>query len=136
MRSGLKADLLVEEHRGSHRAQMPQAMGIQAAQPRREVQQLQAHGEDDPGHGQARPHGPGPARRPVLVPAEPAPHDVLDDAHHDVRCHVVRVVPGVALQVDDMPQVEAHAEERPGTQHRRRLRAAQIQAEDPNRRVV
>ena len=111
-------------------------MRIQAAPQRREVQQFQTHSHYDPRNHKARPHCPRPARLPVLIEAEPAPHQVLYDANHDVGRHVVRVVPRVPFQVRDVRDEQGYAEERPGAQNGLRLPPSQIQAEDADQSVV
>lgn len=64
-----------------------------APQDGREVKELEAHGQHDPGDGVAGPGGPAAARVVVLVPGIPGPQDVLDEAAGDIGGHVVRVVP-------------------------------------------
>lgn len=68
-------------------------MSIDAAQPGREIKQFHAHGEHDPCHCDAGPHGPRAAQLAVAVETEPAPEGVVDDADDDVGGHVVSIVP-------------------------------------------
>lgn len=111
-------------------------MGINAAQPGREIKQFHAHGKHDPRHCDAGPHGPSAAQLAVAVETEPAPQGIVDDADDDVGGHVVGVVPADELQVSDMAGVQQDAEQRPHAQHRAPARRLAVEPEDAHDGVV
>lgn len=115
---------------------MPQAVGVNGAPQRREVEQLEAHGHHDPGDGEAGDHGPGALGLAVLVEAEPRPHDVLHDAAGHVGRHVVAVVPAPQLQVRDVRRVHGQAEQRPGAQDGAGAGLRAVEPPQPHRGVV
>lgn len=61
---------------------------------------------------------------------------MLHNTHRHIRSHVVRVIPDKALQIGDMRAIQRHTQDRPRSQHRPSLPSPQIQAEDPNRRII
>lgn len=115
---------------------MPQAVGVDAPQPRREVEQLHAHGKHDPRDGKAGPGGPYAPGLAVAVDAEPAPEGVLEDAGGDVGGHVVGVVPADDLEVPHVHEVQQDAQEGPGAEDGAAARGGAVEAEDADRGVV
>jgi hypothetical protein len=103
---------------------MPQSVGVDHSPPRREVEQLETHCEDNPRNNQTRPRCPQASNLPVSHDTEPGPQDVLYDTDRDVRCHVVRVVEVHKRQVRDVRNVHGRAEQSPDPQNRGRLAAS------------
>jgi len=95
---------------------MPQAVGVEAAPQGGEVEELERHGEHDPGDGEARPDGPALVGSAPPADAVGGPEGVLDDAHHHVGRHVVRIVPADEGEVGDVGGEERGAERRPGAE--------------------
>lgn len=107
---------------------MPQTVRIHALpQDRRKVKQLQAHGEYDPGDGEARPGGPAALGVVVLVPRVPAPQEVLDEAAGDIGRHIVGIVPAPTLEIQDVARVHGQTEQRPGAQERAPARRGAVE---------
>lgn len=134
--SSIFTNILVPPYRWTHCPQVPKAVRINHPPPRREIQQLKAHGNDDPGNNQARPGCPSPLQPLVPVEAEPTPEQILYYTHDDVRRHVVGVVPAPETQVQDVHGVERHAEKRPGAQYALRARRLPVKPEYADRGVV
>lgn len=112
-------------------------MRIDAApQHRREIEQLQAHGQHDPRDREAGPGRPAALGVLVLCPRVPAPEHVLDQAAGDVGRHVVRVVPAPQLQVRDVARVQQQAQKRPGAQDGPAPRGGPVQSEVVHHGVV
>lgn len=127
---------LIPNDRRKNRPQMPQTMRIQTPSPRRKIQQLQTHRKNNPRNHQPRPRSP---RAPwILIPAitEPTPHDILNNAHHDIRRHIIRIIPMPELQIRHMRSVQRNAQSSPSPQYRLRLPSPLIQPQDPNRRII
>jgi len=127
---------LVEQHSRRDSAQMPQGMGIHHAQKRGEIQQLQTHSHEHPGHHQSRKQRPRAVALPPPLDAEPAPHRVLDDAARHVGGHVVPVVPPHQQQVRHVRDVQQRARRRPGPQDGPPPRGRPVEPEDAHRGVV
>lgn len=111
-------------------------MGINVAQPGREIKQLHAHGKHDPCHCDARPHGPSATQLAIAVETEPAPEGIVDGADDDVGGHVVGVVPPEELQVSDVAGIQQDAEQRPRPQNRAPARRLAVEPEDAHDGVV
>lgn len=84
-------------------------MSIKQAIPRRKVQELKAHGKNDPDNNHGGPGSPWFLRPPVAIHAERDPHDVLDSTDDDVCNHVVRVIPRPETEIADMHDVKGKA---------------------------
>jgi len=115
---------------------MPQAVRINHAHPRREVQQLQAHSQDDPGNTQARPDSPGPPNLLILNVTEAAPEQVGHDTNSDIGSHVVRVIPGPEREVQDMQRIQRNAQSRPEPQQALFPRLLPVESEHSDGRIV
>jgi len=83
---------LIPPDRRSNRAQMPQCVGIDHSPPRREVEQLQTHRQNNPRNDQTRPRCPQTSDLPVSHNTESSPQDILHNADRHVRCHIVGIV--------------------------------------------
>jgi hypothetical protein len=111
-------------------------MGIHHTFPWREIHQLHAHGHNDPSHTQARPYRPRASNLPILHVAEPTPEHVCDDANHDIRRHIVRIIPRPERKVSNMQRVQQHAQRSPYPQQRPLPRFILVQPEDAYGRIV
>jgi hypothetical protein len=103
---------------------MPQSVGVDHSPPRREVEQLKTHCQNNPRNDQTRPRCPQASNLPVSHDTEPGPQDILHNTDRHVRCHVVRVVEMHERQVRDVRNVHGRAEQGPDPQDRGRLAAS------------
>ena len=133
--------LLVPPDRRNHRAQMPEGMCIEHTPPGREIEQLQATGQNDPCDNQTRPGRPQATNLTVSGDGEPAPEDIVHEADGDIGGHVVGVIEVDEGQIAHMQEVQRSTDESPQPQNRAAdvVTAAgtprSIHAEDTYRRV-
>src|SRR5271168_1749114 len=106
-------DSLVPPDRRHDGAQMPQAVSINHAPERWEIEQLETHGQDYPCNNEPGPDGPCLVQLPIPPNAEPCPKHVLNDTHHYIGSHVVRIVPAPARQVRHVRNIQADTERGP-----------------------
>ena len=133
---GGPGNLLVHEHGRPNRHKMPQAVSVDAAQPRRKVKELHAHSHHDPwDHGNGH-DGPQALGFLVASDAEPGPQDVLRDADDNIGSHVVCVIPPHALEVRHVEQVQHQTHRSPRPERASPLGRRAVEAEDANGRVV
>jgi len=111
---------------------MPQTVRIDAAQPRREVEQLHAHSKHNPRDRNTRVRCPNSPALAILAHTEPRPESILHHPADHVCRHVVRVVPVNALQVTHVHDVEQSAEQSPSSQNRAASRRGDVESEDAN----
>ncbi len=131
-----RSNLLVPQHGWQNRTQMPQAVRIHHTHPRREIQQLETHSQDNPGHAQTGPDRPRPPNPLILHVTEAAPEQVRHDANSDIGSHIVRVVPRPERQVHDMHHIQRNAKPRPKPQQALFPRLLPIQPKHPDRRII
>jgi len=111
-------------------------MRIQAPPPRREVKELQSHSHHNPGDHQSRPRRPHPPRLPILLDTEPSPQRILSNPQHNIRRHVVRIIPSIPLQIRDMHREQPNTKPRPSPQERLRFLSPLIQPKYADRRII
>lgn len=98
---------------------MPQRMRIHTpTQNRREIKQLQAHGQYDPRDRNTGPRSPGSLGLGILAPTVIAPHQVRDKSACHIGGHIIRVIPPPQLQVGHVRKIHDTTQQRPCTQHR------------------
>lgn len=120
---------------------MPQSVGIEHTPPRREVEQLETHCQNDPCNNQTGPSSPQTANLSVSHDTEPCPHDVLHNSHSHVCGHIVGVVEAHKRQVRYVRNVHRCTQQRPEAKQRRRLatageRVVLIESEDTDGSIV
>ena len=103
---------------------MPQGMSIDHYPPRREVEQLQTHRQNDPSNDQTRPRSPQTSNLPVSHDTKSSPQNILHNPDRHVRRHIVCIVEAHKRQVRDVRNVHGRAEQSPNPQNRGRLAAS------------
>lgn len=103
---------------------MPQGMSIDHSPPRREVEQLQTHRQNDPSNDQTRPRSPQTSNLPVSHDTKSSPQNILHNPDRHVRRHIVCIVEAHKRQVRDVRNVHGRAEQSPNPQNRGRLAAS------------
>lgn len=88
---------------------MPEAVGVNGVPERREVEELEAHGETEPGDDEAGGSCPELLEARVVSDGEVRPDEVRDGADGDVGSHVVRVGPADKRKVVHMRSVQGEA---------------------------
>jgi len=111
---------------------MPKTVCINSTPPRREIEQFQTHGKDNPCDDQTRPCRPHALRLLVSADTEPTPDQVLNNADRDISSHIVGVVEAPEGQIAHMCRVKNSTEQNPSAQHRATLRCILIQPENPH----
>jgi hypothetical protein len=99
-------------------------MSIDHSPPRREVEQLQTHRQNNPRNDQTRPRSPQTSDLPVSHDTEPSPQNILHNPDRHVCRHVVRIIEAHKRQVRDVRNVHGRAEQSPNPQNRGRLAAS------------
>ena len=89
----------------SNGAQMPEAVRIDHTPDGRKIEELQAHGQDDPGDDETGPDGPGLAQLLITAEAEPRPQQVLHDANGNIGSHIIGIIPPPYGQVQHVSEV-------------------------------
>lgn len=95
---------------------MPKAVRINHSTNWSEIKKFQAHGHYNPSDDKTRPCCPGLLQSTVPCNTEPAPEEILDDSHNNVRSHVVGIVPAPGGQIGNVGKVEEDASHRPCSQ--------------------
>ncbi|GMF67589.1 unnamed protein product [Aspergillus oryzae] len=85
---------------------MPKAMGINERMPRRKVQQFQAHGQHDPNHTDGRQEGPCFVGTSVPENAKCYPQQVLGHPDHDIRDHIIGIIPGPEAEIGNVQGIK------------------------------
>jgi hypothetical protein len=132
----LRTNSLVPEDCRYHGPQMPQAVSIDHAPPRRKIHQLQTHRRDDPCHADTRKHRPRAPNPLVLHITEATPEQVGQGADHDISCHVVCIVPAPQRQVANVQDVQQNAQRSPQPQHTLLPWIIAVEAKNADGRVV
>ena len=93
-------------------------MRINGSRERGEIQQFQAHGQDNPCNNQARPGRPRLLECLVAAHTECTPHYVLHHSGGNIGSHVVPVVPTPQAQIRNVRDVQHDARQGPEPEQR------------------